>query len=72
MKEYVKLSQEIREKAEAGKLKASELVSFLIGYGFDSNKPLNETSLSDLSISGQRVTGGQFDRFTGYLHLNLV
>ena len=67
----VKLSKDIQDKVEAGKLKASELVSFLMGYGFDSSKSLNETSLSDLFMDNKKVTGAKFDRFSGYIHLSL-
>ena len=68
----VELSKEIQDKVEAGKLKSSELVGFLIGYGFDSSKSLNESSLSDLSIDKKKVVGAKFDRFSGYIHINLA
>ena len=67
----VKLSKDIQDKVEAGKLKASELVGFLIGYGFDSIKSLNESSLSDLSMDNKKVTGAKFDRLSGYIHIRL-
>jgi hypothetical protein len=67
----IKLSSDLKEKVKSGTVKTHEVISFILSNvtGTTTNKPVFETSLSDISFNGKHAKKGMFDTFEGILYL---
>ena len=72
MKTRIKLTKDLRGALKTRTMKPVDLITWLVNdNGFKSNMPLNEASLSALTLEGQSVTKAAFDTFTNEVELTL-
>jgi len=69
----IKLSEELRRKINTGNIKAKEVISFILANvpGTSTTKPINETSMLDISFNGKRAVYAETDRYTGIMYITL-
>ena len=68
----IKLNRELSEGLQIRQLKARQVINWLVNSeGFTSNKSIECSSLSDLSIQGKAIIGAQFDTILNNIHIEL-
>ena len=72
MNTRIKLTKELKEALKTRTMKAVDLITWLVNEnGFKASMPLNEASLSALTLEGRSVAKAAFDTFTNEVELTL-